>query len=401
MYKKYDQCIKDIIIKTGNINAFPELNIPRTTALYWINNSKTKLNSKQSKKDIYQQEISKLRTIKNIEESKVKFLINICKIYSKKYSITKEKFEIIKVIDENKMYLGIITLCSLSGVNLRQYYKHKAVKQSHIYKQRRPNQLTIKEQQLLIKTSNDRKLGHLSIKQLQLHAFRNNIIHCHYDTWRKYIHNFNPNRILIKVKRNKTSQKSLNITKPNEVWHIDITYFKGINGSHIYLQVILDSYTRSVISWIVSDNKNSNMTLDNIKKATINSKPTFLFCDGGGENISLNVSDLLRSKNITRIVTSGKTKRLNARIEAFFNIIKNRYLNKHKSFTLSSLEDKFKIVVKLYNNSPSTHFNGATPSEMMKFNYNVDSLKHQLNEKIKYAKLKRINNYKKNEVSHP
>jgi hypothetical protein len=40
MYKKYDQYIKDIIIKTQNINAFPDLNIPKKTARYWILNLK-------------------------------------------------------------------------------------------------------------------------------------------------------------------------------------------------------------------------------------------------------------------------------------------------------------------------------------------------------------------------
>jgi hypothetical protein len=100
------------------------------------------------------------------------------------------------------------------------------------------------------------------------------------------------------------------------------------------------------------------------------------------------------------VISTGKTKRMNSRIEAFFNIIKNRYLNKYKVFSIKTLESEFKEAATLYNNSPSTHFSGATPNEMMRYRYNIDSLKHQLNQKIKHAKIKRINIYNNKEVPH-
>lgn len=38
--KKYDPMIKQMITESGQPNLFPELSIPRTTALYWISKSK-------------------------------------------------------------------------------------------------------------------------------------------------------------------------------------------------------------------------------------------------------------------------------------------------------------------------------------------------------------------------
>jgi hypothetical protein len=37
-YRKYDLRVKRMIIASKNPNLFPELKIPRTTALYWIKN---------------------------------------------------------------------------------------------------------------------------------------------------------------------------------------------------------------------------------------------------------------------------------------------------------------------------------------------------------------------------
>jgi len=68
-------------------------------------------------------------------------------------------------------------------------------------------------------------------------------------------------------------------------------------------------------------------------------------------------------------------------------------------FTLKTLNSEFKEAIRLYNSSPSTHFSGATPNETMKSGYNTDLLKHQLNTKMKYAKIKKQKQYHK-EVSH-
>jgi hypothetical protein len=38
-YRKYDEDVKKLIIATRNPDLFPELQIPRTTALYWISNA--------------------------------------------------------------------------------------------------------------------------------------------------------------------------------------------------------------------------------------------------------------------------------------------------------------------------------------------------------------------------
>lgn len=51
--------------------------------------------------------------------------------------------------------------------------------------------------------------------------------------------------------------KNLSIIRPNQVWGTDITYIKLLHG-FIYLTVILDWYSRYVISWKLSE------TLENI-----------------------------------------------------------------------------------------------------------------------------------------
>jgi transposase InsO family protein len=398
MYKKYDQRIKDIIIKTQNINAFPELNIPRTTALYWIRNSELEI-KKVSSNDIYEKEFNNLNELYTIEKAKILFTKSICQIYSKKMPKELEENEIRRIINYHKNGLSISTLCKLSHFDIKKYYKYNKANLSLIHKQDKPNQLTIDEQKSLIKLSHDKELIHLSIKQLQLYAARNNTLHCHYDTWRKYIRKFNITRLLTNQIRTKKPFKKLNYTSPNHAWHIDVTYFKGHDGNPLYVQVLLDSYSRAVISWKLSTRRNKELTITHLKSCLFNEVPRILICDGGGENINLALQKLLIQKNILRLVATGKNKYINARIEAFFNTLKNRYINKHKIYSPENLTLVMDKAIRLYNNSPCTLFYGLTPLEILKKKYNTEEHKEQLNSKLAYARIKRINTYNK-EVPH-
>ena len=54
-YRSYSIDVKEMIIKTRNPNLFPELGIPRTTALYWLRNAgKSRLISTSKSKRNYQ-----------------------------------------------------------------------------------------------------------------------------------------------------------------------------------------------------------------------------------------------------------------------------------------------------------------------------------------------------------
>lgn len=393
MYKKYDQSIIDTVIKTQNIHVFPELKIPRTTALYWINQSKNRVKPKRTIMDKKKQQIDHYQEILRIENIKILFLRAICLIYTKRFSKNEENEKVIEVISNYKRTLSINLMCKLIQFNDKLYYQHLNKAQQISYTQKKSNQLTKKEQTILIELSKSEKLKHLSVKQLQLHAFRENLLHCHYDTWRRYINLFYPERKRL-IRQEKAKRiKELVYSRPHQAWHIDVTYFKGINGTHIYAQFIIDSYSRAIIAFKVSSKRNSCLTGSTLRLAIKRYKPKFLICDAGGENLNSKVSELLRTVSILRVVATGRNKHLNSRIEAFFNTIKSRYLNKYKVYTEAVLESSIRKIVKKYNNAPLALYYGATPNEVLSRNINFKFLKEELNRKREYARIERKKNF--------
>src|SRR5660397_21134 len=50
----------------------------------------------------------------------------------------------------------------------------------------------------------------------------------------------------------KRQLRNLSISKPNQVWAVDITYIK-MGRSHMYMTAVIDWYSRYIVGWALSD----------------------------------------------------------------------------------------------------------------------------------------------------
>ncbi|MBC7429451.1 MAG: hypothetical protein H7336_12610 [Bacteriovorax sp.] len=128
-YKKYDPMIKKMIIETKNPNLFPEYNIPRSTALYWINQSKEISSNfvKSNEHDEFQnfkKEIFKLKVEKKLLQ---KILTKTLELSSFQSLLgIKEKEYIVKLIDEISSVLSIIESSKVIGITPSHYYRWRS-----------------------------------------------------------------------------------------------------------------------------------------------------------------------------------------------------------------------------------------------------------------------------------
>ena len=74
--------------------------------------------------------------------------------------------------------------------------------------------------------------------------------------------------------------KGLNITHPNHVWSIDITYIP-IRTDWLYLVAIIDWYSRYVLAWRISDNLEIDFVLDACRSALSKNTPEIMNSDQG------------------------------------------------------------------------------------------------------------------------
>jgi len=92
--------------------------------------------------------------------------------------------------------------------------------------------------------------------------------------------------------------RGLDITHPNQVWSIDITYIPLATG-FLYLVAVLDWFSRYVLSWRLSNSLANDFCCDALESALANhGRPTIFNSDQGVQFTARNFVDRLLSRDI-------------------------------------------------------------------------------------------------------
>ena len=109
--------------------------------------------------------------------------------------------------------------------------------------------------------------------------------------------------------------KGMNIQRPNQVWAIDITYIL-LATSWLYLTVIIDWYSRYIISWELNDSLHIGFVLEASKRALSIASPEIMNSDQG--------SHFTSPKFIEPFLNAGSKISMDHRGRAFDNIMIER-----------------------------------------------------------------------------
>ncbi len=143
--------------------------------------------------------------------------------------------------------------------------------------------------------------------------------------------------------------RGVDIVKANQVWSTDITYIK-INGGMVYLAAIIDWYSKSVLSWKISNTMDSALTMDVLNEAlSLYGKPEIFNTDQGSQYTSHIHTQTLKDNGII-ISMDGKGRATdNICIERFWRSAKVEriYLNEYN--TIKELKTDVKDYIDFYN----------------------------------------------------
>ena len=96
----------------------------------------------------------------------------------------------------------------------------------------------------------------------------------------------------------------MEITRPNQVWAADITYIPMARG-FLYLVVIMDWYSRYVLSWRLSNTLDAGFCVDALEEALRKGRPDICNTDQGAQFTGEAFTGLLEQHRI-RISMDGK-----------------------------------------------------------------------------------------------
>lgn len=155
--------------------------------------------------------------------------------------------------------------------------------------------------------------------------------------------------------------------KPNTVWASDITYIK-VESEYKFICVIIDIFSRKVISHQVSDTIDSTLTLKTFECAyNKRGKPNNMVfhSDQGVQYTSYVFRSYLKEHNITQSFSTPGSPTENAVCESFFARLKYESLYQKMFTTVAEVESELNKYIDCYNNRrPHRKLNFKTPTEI-------------------------------------
>ena len=144
--------------------------------------------------------------------------------------------------------------------------------------------------------------------------------------------------------------RGMNIDRPNQVWSSDITYIRLTHG-FVYLAVIIDWYSRKVLSWRLSNVIDAEFCVDCLNDALLNyGTPEIVNTDQGSQFTGCKWIDTLKAHESIEISMDGRGRALdNIFVERLWRSVKYEDIYLKNYSLMSELHVGLKEYFTFYN----------------------------------------------------
>jgi putative transposase len=148
-------------------------------------------------------------------------------------------------------------------------------------------------------------------------------------------------------------QLDIQLKQPDQVWVGDITYLK-VGNIYRYLAVVMDKYSRRVLSWAFGKNKNTELTLRVLNRAVHKRRPPrglIFHTDRGIEFAAGAFKQRLNELGIVQSMNRPGKMNDNVYIESFFHSMKSDIVHAVRFYHDHEIEAELRSYFPFYNNT--------------------------------------------------
>ena len=162
--------------------------------------------------------------------------------------------------------------------------------------------------------------------------------------------------------------RKLPVTRPNQVWAMDITYIPMARG-FVYLTAVVDWFSRKVLAWRVSITMEADFCVEALEEALARfGKPEIFNTDQGSQFTSLDFTQVLKDHQIAISMDGKGCWRDNVFVERLWKSVKYEEVYLHGYETVSAARQSLTRYFDFYNRRrPHSALDDKTP-DMAYFN---------------------------------
>jgi len=385
--RKYDHRFRQAICDTGDPGLFDSVvSIPRSTAKSWLHRGpatvifldddefevaelRLQIAVLERRIERYSQATRNLAAIIRVQRGELD--ASGFSFANQRIPDASAKARIIETISRAKALLPLVLILKLLRLSSARYHawlraqKECGLEGRSSCPKTSPSQLTPVELRTMKEMVTSDEFRHMPITTLALFAQRLGRVFASASTWSKKIHKRDwrrPRKRLYPAK----PKVGIRATKPNEIWHIDVTVIRLLDGAKVFLHGLIDNFSRRILAWRICEKLDPTTTVALLRNAAAHIGITpKLVTDSGVENINGDVDALIDAGVITRVLALVEVTYSNSIIEAYWRSLKHEWLYLNSLDNITALEKLVAFHVEHHNSvMPHSAFRGQTPDEV-------------------------------------
>ena len=158
--------------------------------------------------------------------------------------------------------------------------------------------------------------------------------------------------------------RNLAVTRPNQVWAMDITYVPMARG-FVYLAAVIDWYSRRVLAWRLSITLSADFCIEALEEALArHGRPDIFNTDQGSQFTSIDFIEVLKAAEIAISMDGKGAWRDNIFVERLWRTIKYEEVYLRAYASVSEARNSISRYLAFYNGRrPHSSLGGQTPDQ--------------------------------------
>ena len=376
----YDHRLRNLVYSTGRIEIALDRGVPRSTARGWLRNSPREvvsIDKLEHSVEELQEQVFALRERNSKLRALLRLFVTLLRISGFSLSNTRlpastEKQTILRAVDVASRTLQLPVILRVLRLSSRRYHSWRNAEKDCCLEdvtscpRTTPHQLTPAETRVIKEMATSKEYRHGPTGTLAILAQRLEKVFASAATWYRLIRVHGLRRPRKRVHPAKPTI-GIRASKPNEIWHVDTTIIRLLDGTRAYLHGVIDNFSRRILAWKVSSTFDPTATAEILLTASrgLSEEKPNLLVDGGVENFNSAVDELVDSGILKRVLPQTEISYSNSLIESWWRILKNQWLYLNTLDSVNAVESLVEFYVAEHNTHlPHSAFRGQTPDEI-------------------------------------
>jgi putative transposase len=265
LQQRYDHRLRRLVHRTGDVTVATNLGVPRSKARGWLGAPTVVvcLDVADLTEPELRQEVLKLRRRAQKVTALLRLVLALLRtsgfrLAEERLPDGRDKMRIPRSVDRARAFVPLRALLRFLRMSPSRFHAWRRREQACSLDDQSscprssPSRLTPPEVRTIQDMVTSPDYRHVPTDTLAVLAQRLGTVWASPSTWYRLVRQNGWRRPRLRVHPVKP-KIGLRTTRANEMWHIDTTFIRLLDGTRAYLHAVIDNFSRRILSWRVAD----------------------------------------------------------------------------------------------------------------------------------------------------